>query len=107
MIIKLKYMGNGQYIAMIAKRDLTDLDIEQYCHRDGKTEQELIDELCSHGLYQVHEEFACDICGKPLKSNKALIRHELQHIEKSAIAEKEDDNGNSINSTKETDTDRQ
>lgn len=104
--IVLKYMGNGEYIVMIAMRDLTDYDIEEYANRDGMNEEEIINMLCSRGLYQVFEEFICEICGKPYKSGKALIKHELWHIEKSSKTVEDSNNGNSTNSIKETDTDR-
>jgi hypothetical protein len=89
-------MGSGEYIVLIPNRDLTDYDIEVIMDRDEMTEQEVIDRLCSRGLYQVVNNFSCDTCGKPFKTQKALIKHEMNHIAEETG--KEQDNGNSINS---------
>jgi hypothetical protein len=83
-------MGTGEYIPMYANRDLTDYDIENYMARDGMTERELIDMLCSRGLY------------KPVqtKSSKPAIKKEMAEIaKKTEVEEKESDNGNSTDST--------
>jgi len=106
-MVKLKYMGNAQYIPMIPSRDLTDFDIETICQRDGMTEKELIDMLCSRGLYKPTNEFTCDICGHVSKTGKAAIKHELKHITEAQITGEESTNANSIDSIKETDTDRE
>ncbi len=105
MRIVLKYMGTGEWIALVPNRDLTDYDIVYTAQRKKQSEQSLIDDLCSRGLYQVIDEFYCEVCGKSLKSEKALIRHELTHITKQTGEEQSD--GNSINSTKKTNTDRE
>lgn len=110
MNIRLKWLGAGKYagIVMIATRDLTDYDLETYMARDGITEQELIDELCAGGLYEICAEFICDTCGKPCKTAQALIKHELKHIAKSMKKTEEgNDHGSSRNSIKETNTDRE
>ena len=97
-MVKLKYMGDGEYIPMIPNRDLTDYDIETIMARREISEQELIDMLCSRGLYKPTNEFKCNICGKVSKSGKAAIKHDLKHIAESDITGEENDNGNSINS---------
>ena len=92
-MVKLKYMGHGEYIAMIPNRDLTDFDIETITARDGITEQELIEMLCSRGLYKLTKG----------KAGKAAIKREMEEI---ATKQEDSDNDNSINRTEETDTDR-
>ena len=92
-MVKLKYMGDGQAIHMIPNRDLTDYDIVSIAARRGIGEQELIDMLCSRGLY------------KPTKgkAGKAAIKREMKEI---AQKQEDSDNDNSINRTEETSTDR-
>ncbi len=84
-MVKLKYLGTGkEYIPMIPSRDLDDYDIATICERDGYQEQELIDLLCSRGLYKAVKT----------KSGKAAIKKEMKQI-----AEKENADGDSTDST--------
>lgn len=98
-MVKLKYLGTGEYIPMIPNRDLTDYDILTITTRDKRDEQELIDELCSHGLYKVVNEHICAVCEQPFKSSKALIKHELKHIAEANITGEKNNNDNSTDST--------
>ncbi len=108
MITKLKYIGTGQYIVMIPMRDLTDYDLEVITLRTGQGVETIIDELTGEptSLYVRSDEFYCQQCDKKFKSWMALNKHELKHIEKLAKAVEDSNDGHSINSTKETDTDR-
>ena len=106
-MVKLKYQGSGkEYITMIPMRDLTDYDLETIMAQSVITERELIDMLCSKGLYKPTNEFACNVCDHVAKSGKAAIRHELKHIEEAELAREENDNGNSTDRTKEANSDR-
>jgi hypothetical protein len=78
-MIKLKYVGTGQYIMMIPMRDITDYDIVNICERDGIEEGTLIQQLIDSKLYISADEYSCQHCDKVFKSWTALNKHEMKH----------------------------
>jgi hypothetical protein len=87
---KFEYIGPGHQIGIPA-RDLDDYDIARICSMRNLSEQELTDKLLAKNLYKSVSNFECEQCGKPYKSQPALIKHEMTHLPETEIEEEQDD----------------
>jgi hypothetical protein len=94
-MIKLEYVGPG-HIGGIPARDMTDVDVTRCSLIHNIAEQDLINRLTAKGLYKIANQYPCTHCDKIYKSQEALIKHELKHLE--TEVEKEQTDGNRENS---------
>ena len=89
-MIKFEYIGPGHMIGIPA-RDLDDFDVARICLMRNLSEKELLARLTAKNLYKAVSNFECEQCGKPYKSQAALIKHEVAHLPADEIEEEQDD----------------